>query len=308
MINLTISNLPVASSVTEDDKVMLRKVDSMRDKSATVGQLLSAGKSTEELAARNTSNTFINRNNTALLIPMYIYPGPDVYNNAVYNGVISALRTTQGKEVYIILNPGSGPGTVVDGQYTTAIKRLQGAGAKILAYVASTYGAKLVSAISTEITTWKTFYPLIDGLFIDEFPYETTDERPGWLEYGSFSAYGAAIRDFAWKKGLAPIIGNSGSISVAHQPVLQSKSLDAIVIHENSSYPTEVDLKGDFAGGYSESRPSQKGVLVYNQASYNSSNFNIMKKYAHLVYVNSTYSANAWDVVSTFLADQLTAI
>ncbi|KAL2651026.1 hypothetical protein R1flu_019154 [Riccia fluitans] len=74
----------------------------------------------------------------------------------------------------VIVNPASGPGTAVDSNYASLVNTIRArepSGAtfitSILGYVATTYGAKSLTAAKAEIDKYNTFYK-VDGIFFDE--------------------------------------------------------------------------------------------------------------------------------------------
>ena len=73
--------------------------------------------------------------------------------------------------VIAILNPGNGPGTLVDPTYTAAVGALRAAGGKVYGYVYgyvySSYTTRADSAVQADAARFLSFYPL-DGFFVDE--------------------------------------------------------------------------------------------------------------------------------------------
>ncbi|QGZ66085.1 spherulation-specific family 4 protein [Paraburkholderia acidisoli] len=103
--------------------------------------------------------------------------------------------------VSAILNPNNGPGTSQDANYVAAIKRLNVAGGKVLAYVSTSYSKRPLSAVVADINKYLAFYT-VDGFFIDEM---TSDALTAHIQYYQ-SIYN-------YIKGLKPtytVMGNPG--------------------------------------------------------------------------------------------------
>lgn len=94
-----------------------------------------------------------------VIVPFYIYPTDAAVLAQITRGYPTAST--------IIFNPDSGPG-VLNAAYTAAIATAHTAGVSVLGYVHSTYGARLIADVETDVTTWYSLYPTIDGIFVDE--------------------------------------------------------------------------------------------------------------------------------------------
>ena len=95
----------------------------------------------------------------SLLVPLYIYPSPLTAWNTVNAGA-PVIR-------YLIANPASGPGTMADSNYTTAITAAQAAGITVLGYTDTDYTAVSESTVSANIARWKSLYG-VTSIFFDE--------------------------------------------------------------------------------------------------------------------------------------------
>jgi len=228
---------------------------------------------------------------TGILLPMYVYPS-SVYTNTAYNQVIDLKNQYSEVPLYVILNPANGAGTVTDGNYAAAIQRLKGAGAIVLGYIATGYTASSTSEMQSEIDDWITYYPDIDGIFMDEMD-NTNDEA-------TLSYYQTLTR-YVHGKGLYPSIGNPGA-GVAGN-FFASSTADLIVTYENSSYPDEATLKGDFDNGYADYNKNQRAALAYNSSEFYSASTTLLKKYNGLIYVTDDTLPNPWDTVSPYLEE-----
>lgn len=229
---------------------------------------------------------------TGVLIPLYIYPA-DVFTNTTYNSIIDQAKTYHRIPTMVVLNPGSGPGTVVDGNYTAAIKRLRGAGVTVLGYVHTTHAGRALADVKADVSTWLALYPMIDGIFVDEMTND--DSAPN-------RAYFTALTAHIHNSGLFPSVANPGSgVGIAY---FTEECADIIIIYEGSGAPAEATIKGDFDGGYMDVSYRRRGALIYNATELNSgaptyvspATVKTTAKYVGWTYVTADTAGNPWDV------------
>ena len=225
----------------------------------------------------------------SILIPFYLFP-TSVYTNTVYNNLIALLKRYKTVPVYIVTNPSNGFGTVTvtDANYTAAIKRLRGAGAKILGYLDSNVGANTTAQILAQAATYTTFYPTtpMDGWFIDRMTNSDTQPPVDTL---------AAVTSALHLQGAFPIVGNVGSATP--ERYFLSQALDVIIIHENITYPSQATLQGDLAGGNSDYDARKRGAIVYTQA-YNIANVELLRQYVGMIYTTTANTPNQYSTIS----------
>jgi len=102
------------------------------------------------------------RHRPSLLVPAYFYPaGPGL---KAWQQLTNDARTTV---VEAILNPASGPGEKRDPTYVKVVGNFRKAGAKVLAYVPTSYGKRDLAQVEQDVRTYIKFYE-IDGIFLDE--------------------------------------------------------------------------------------------------------------------------------------------
>jgi hypothetical protein len=224
----------------------------------------------------------------SILIPAYLYPS-DVYNNATFNSLIDLKKKYHKVPMYVILNPSNGPGTVVDGNYTVAIKRLTGAGIHVLGYIYTSYAARAIATVKADVDGWLSLYPEVEGIFVDN---QTSDNTQSNLDYFT------ELTAYCHYKKFWPVIGNSGTAVYAEE----YDTVDAIVVHEGTSFPSEATLKGDWAAGNASLNYNRRGVLVYNQASFDWANFQLVTKYCGFVYISNI---NGWTDISSYVRQML---
>lgn len=90
------------------------------------------------------------------LIPAYVSPG------AIVDVVSGAARPR-----LLVINPANGPGPHARSSYRLAVLAAREAGARVLGYVPTSYGARSASDVVTDIDRYTSWYG-VDGIFLDE--------------------------------------------------------------------------------------------------------------------------------------------
>jgi hypothetical protein len=227
---------------------------------------------------------------TGVVVPMYVYPA-DIYTNVEYNGLIDTIKEYHDIPTYVVLNPANGAGAVVDGNYTAAIKRVRGSGAEVLGYIATNYTALPIADAKLEVDKWVSLYPTIDGIFIDEQANADSQQEVDY--YVELTSYIKKIFPYS--------MSNPGAN--CPERYFSNYVSDCIITYENSGWPTESVLKGDYAGGHMDYDYKRRGTLVYNIADYDAETVEMIRKYSGLIYVTEQNLPNPWGAVSTHLSD-----
>src|SRR4051812_14221649 len=240
---------------------------------------------------------------TGILIPYYIYPN-NPYTDVTVARLLGLIRQYRDVPVIVVINPSSGPGTVWDGNYAAFIKVLQAAGAIVCGYVATNYAGTITpfrteAQVKADIDGWLTVYSAtpINGIFLDEMTYDAT---------ASNIALYKTYTDYAHNRNLYPVIGNPGTNPLG--AYFSTRTSDIIVVHENSTWPTETNMLGNYVDGHVDYRYTLRAALVYAQTTINPGLIRQLAKYVQWVYLTEdTLSPNPWDSLSTYL-EQLFAI
>jgi len=247
------------------------------------------------------SDLFLERKDPGIIIPFYIYPN-NPYSDAVCLRLFAALREYAVPAI-IIVNPTNGPGTVVDGNYTAFIRLAKAAGAVVVGYVSTDYAVADAEDVTADITTWTELYPEIDGIFLDEQPYDVGPGNTGSAYVDLYKEY----TDFAHALGLSPVIANAGS--APQQAWFDTKTADITVVHENTTWP---NLVSNWVGGNVDYDASRRAILVYNQATLDPQKIREALRYVRWVYVthdNLTGGLlNPWDELPAYLEKELIAL
>jgi hypothetical protein len=236
-----------------------------------------------------------------VIIPLYLYPS-DIYNNATVAALLTLIRTYHTVPFLCVVNPDNGPGSGgIDGNYTVLFKMLRGSGAKVLAYVSTDYAVRSSALVRADIDSWLTRYPDIDGVFLDEMPWELTVSGQDALAlYAGYTSYCHGL-------GLRPVVANPGTNQREEWFSNDDPTADVIIVHENSSYPAEADMRGNFSGGHVLYPHTKRAALVYGQ-SLNETSFRMLLRYTQYAYVSPDTLPNPWDTVSSSLEQQLRII
>jgi hypothetical protein len=253
-------------------------------------------------------SSFFTAGQTGIMIPAYFYPN-NPYSDTTCLRLLNLIRQYRGVvPVIVVLNPGSGPGSVWDGNYAAFIRLIQAAGGKVAGYVSTAYAgtinaARTEAAVKADIDTWLALYSAtpIDTIFFDEMTnvWHNSDYVALYKRY----------TDYCHARNLAPVIGNPGADSP--EEYFSTRTADIIVIVESGSWPTEDLLRGtaDTLGGHLNYKTSLRAALVYGQATFNADNLRTVAKYVQWVYVtNDALSPNPWDSLSTHLEATFAAL
>lgn len=260
---------------------------------------IGSGLAADQMRARRDAavmHHILSQQNAGVLVPMYVYPA-DVHTNADYNRLIDLKRRFPTVPFWVIVNPGSGPGTVVDGNYTKAIDRLIGSGCVVLGYVSTSYGKVPAETIRADLTSWRTMYPRVQGVFFDEMLYEDTETAVRRQ---------VANNALAREMGFWPTVANPGTDTPGR--FFQQEAADVIVVHEGGDWPDEARLHGDYFGGYADYPPYTRAVLIHSLPKFSGEKLARMKRYARWFYLtpalfraNDPAHANPWNVLSSHL-------
>ncbi|MFF3883895.1 spherulation-specific family 4 protein [Streptomyces sp. NPDC001914] len=95
----------------------------------------------------------------SLLIPLYVHPAQDP---GAWHRLIAAADRTYG----VVINPADGPGRGPDPAFAAAADALSSAGARLLGYVDTDYGARDPDLVADEVLRHRDWYGT-QGCFLD---------------------------------------------------------------------------------------------------------------------------------------------
>jgi uncharacterized membrane protein YgcG len=111
----------------------------------------------------------------SMAVPAYFYPG-SYWTQLDQAGAGVGLA---------VMNPNSGPGTAADPNYANAVRSAQASGVRVAGYVYTSYGSRSLAAVESDINAYYSWYPSLNGIFLDEASTSCSDE-PYYATLNSF--------------------------------------------------------------------------------------------------------------------------
>ena len=109
------------------------------------------------------------------LIPAYVPP----------HALVELVRASARPRL-LVINPSNGPGAEAAPGYRAAVRTAQRAGARVLGYVHTTYGARPAADVVADIDRYTSWYG-VDGIFLDEASHDVA-------QVGYYAALGRHVR------------------------------------------------------------------------------------------------------------------
>jgi Spherulation-specific family 4 len=125
------------------------------------------------------------------LIPAYVPP----------HALVELVRASTRPRL-LVINPSNGPGAEAIPGYRAAVRTAQRAGARVLGYVHTTYGARPPADVLGDIDRYRSWYG-VDGIFLDEAAHDVA--HVGY--YAALARYiraGGARRVVVFNPGVVP--------------------------------------------------------------------------------------------------------
>jgi hypothetical protein len=218
------------------------------------------------------------------LVPAYFYPDWWNATNHWYR-MCDAMNVTGGAST-AVMNPNSGPGAAANPDYAQTLARCHARGQRVVGYVHTSYGARPLASVRADIDLHYSFYPSIDGIFIDEMSTDPATRS----YYQSIYAY---VRR---KPGARQVVGNPGvAASTAWQ--LNTPVADVVIVFEG----TAAQYLGWTPPGWVRNRvASQISNLVYstpNDATMRQVCARSKTLNAGSMYVTDDALPNPWDTL-----------
>jgi|GEM_PF-1971912 len=166
-------------------------------------------------------NAYLNPTGTGMkmMVPAYFYPGSDWDRMAVQAAKMPG-------QFYAIVNVNSGPGYGYDASYGAAIKELQNSGGKVVGYVSTQYGARPIDSVKSYVDRWYSFYPSINGIFVDELP-NVSGKEGYYLQLYNY---------IKGKDSTSLVVGNPGTNTVESYLIYNGQRVtDVLCIYEDST-------------------------------------------------------------------------
>ncbi len=206
---------------------------------------------------------------TGLIIPLYTYP-----TSTTWTKVASVKSTYPSVPMLVIINPSDGPGTSQDSNYVNGIQKLQSVGITVLGYVSTGYAQKSLSEVSSDINSYATFYPSMNGIFFDEMSTLI-----------SAVIYYQDACEYAISNGFIYTIGNPG----AKTSTSYISTVNNLVIYESKGLPSLTSLR---YLGYDKSHFS---VIAYGVSTLDKSYVKSLTSYVQYMYITNDNLPNPYD-------------
>lgn len=238
---------------------------------------------------------------TGVIIPFYVYPN-NPYTDVVVARLLGIIRQYKSVPVIVVVNPDSGPGTVWDGNWAALIRLLTAAGACVAGYVSTVYATRASGEVFADINAWLALYAdtPVSTIFFDEQPYDVT---VGLID--TVALY-KSYTDYCHARNLFPTIGNPGTNQRGEH--FATRTADIIIVHENSTWPSDSDMLGNFVGGHVDYRYSLRAALCYGQASMVPSLVRKLARYVQYIYVTDDILPSPWDSLPPYLEELFAVI
>lgn len=186
----------------------------------------------------NQTNAYL-KDTITVIVPLYSYPTGEYAQE--WDKLIN-FQTN--KEMLVIINPDNGPGNQKDDNFSEKIKILKNKGFKVIGYVYTNYGSRDLNQVYKDIDSWFSFYPDINGIFLDE----VVDKN---------QTYYSKIADYIKSKNnLLLTVGNPGTeVNLSYLSIF-----DRLIVFENS-YNNFINYNLKYK--YSDINPSKVCILIY---------------------------------------------
>lgn len=239
-----------------------------------------------------------------LIYPIYTDPP-----SGIYSGLITLMGTYPNVPVVAVLNPNSGPGSSASAAYTTAIGQLQTAGAIVLGYIETGYGVANAdftpqneTTMKADIAAWQSFYPAIQGIFIDEMDDTGSSTGCTSISGGNCVALYQALTTYAHGLGLYLTYGNPGENTISAYFSSSPPAVDRYMVYETNAYGTAANYNNAGLCNYINC------ATVAFTVSYSSTNLTTMMQNAAWVYMTDDHATNPYDAAPTYLSTEIAAI
>ena len=142
--------------------------------------------STATITLTPTASATPNTSALAILYPLYKYPNWYNASSYIWDDIAAAQATVT---VWAVVNPDSGPGGTTDpnSDYEEGMADLKAGGVTMLGYVSTSYGARAIADVKTDIAKWASadYSTWVTGIFLDEVDDGTGD----YAYYAELSSY-----------------------------------------------------------------------------------------------------------------------
>ncbi|MCF7941344.1 MAG: spherulation-specific family 4 protein [Spirochaetia bacterium] len=223
-----------------------------------------------------------------IVLPLYIDPlegasTPSDLSDA-WECVLQERARCPDVPLSLIINPDSGPGEGRRDSYRRGIDALQRTGITVMGYLPCGYMREPGARLQEMKQQWYSWYPSIDGLFIDEFP--------SYIDQALAARCGMFVADGK----IDPMVNPGTSLKLDR--AVRQLPFSTVISWENTSYPDTLTTLGQIEQFSQLKVLPELGALVLGQR-YRS---HLMRKHVDLFYdwsfvTPSPEAGNTWGVL-----------
>ena len=236
---------------------------------------------------RDNINFQVDTISMKVLVPAYFDPSSSDYWHK-----LEAQAAMKPNQIYAIANKANGPGSKYDTSYAIVINNMHSNNGRVIGYVWTNYGAISLNIVKKDIDSWYSFYPSIDGIFLDGQASQTGKEDY-YLELYNY---------IKQKNSTSLVVSNPGINTIENYLIYNGQRVsDVICIFENYE-GFDTWKPASWCKKYSN---DNFYVLPYNSGP--SQYINRVNRAASLnigwIYCTDDNGANPWDVLPSYFED-----
>ncbi len=183
-----------------------------------------------------------------------------------------------------VINPNNGVGATKSLFYEDVINKLIIANKTPIGYITTNYGSRSINDVKNEVDKWLTFYPNIEGFFIDEVSGNINDYQ-----------YYEEIFFYIKSKGNFFTVLNVGS----YPNESYFNIADNIIVYEGDI----INLNTYVCDSY----PNKSSIIVYNGTETDMKNI-IKNSNCNYVYITDDNLPNPYDTLPTYIDTEVETI
>ncbi|NPA53877.1 MAG: hypothetical protein GXO21_04345 [Aquificae bacterium] len=210
-----------------------------------------------------------------IIIPAYFY------DSQIWERLFDGKN--ENVEFIVIVNPASGPGDAQDPHYVDIVNRLSAEGMTGIGYVHTSWGSRDINIVKEEIDRWISFYPEIQGFFLDEASIDRAD-----LDYYT------ELYEYIKSKGNYMIVLNPGT-----KPDLSYYFISDYIVTYESPYTEFTGCQADV--------PEQSACIVYDVPESQLQEI-IQNEDVKLLYITDDSGINPYDTLPSYYEKEVSLL
>lgn len=214
------------------------------------------------------------------LIPAYVPP----------HALVELVRASSRPRL-LVINPSNGPGTEAAPAYRSAVRTAQRAGARVLGYVHTNYGARPAADVMADIDRYTSWYG-VDGIFLDEAASDVG-------RVGYYAALGRHVRAGRAGRARRVVVLNPGVV-----PAREYFALADVIVTFEGPYAA-YDAAMDATPAWVRDQPAGRVAhLVYDASRQQAMAAVSHPQQAGYVYATSGSMPDPWRTVPSYLHEE----